>query len=123
MIKKVTAIVRTDALMDVECRLRSLGVPGVTVSRVKGFGEYANFFTPDWKSAYACIEGFIDETQVPSLVDSVIATAYSGVPGDGIIAVAPVDELYRIRDYRRLESLRGRQADDDAGNVAATAEA
>lgn len=116
MIKKITAIIRTDALENVECRLRSLGVPGVTVSRVKGFGEYANFFTPDWKSAYARIEMFIDETRVQALVDSVIATAHSGLPGDGIVVVAGVDDLYRIRDHRRLASLQG-QADEDAGDT------
>ena len=121
MIKKITAIIRTDALEAVECRLRSLGVPGVTVSRVKGFGEYANFFTPDWKSAYARIEMFIDEARVQPLVDSVIATAHSGLPGDGIVAVAGVDDLYRIRDHRRLASLQG-QADEDAGDTAAAAD-
>jgi len=123
MIKKVTAIVRTDALEDVESRLRGLGVPGVTVSRVKGFGEYANFFTPDWKSAHARVEIFIDEAQVQFLVDTIMATAHSGLPGDGIVAVAPVDDLYRIRDYHRLESLPGRRADDDAGHVTATTDA
>lgn len=55
------------------------------------------------------------------LVDSVIATAHSGLPGDGIVAVAAVDDLYRIRDRRRLESLQG-QADEDAGDTAAAAD-
>lgn len=44
--KKVTAIVRTDVLKEVENRLKQLDVPGITVTRVKRFGEYANFLTP-----------------------------------------------------------------------------
>ena len=121
-VKKVTAIVRTDVLEDVENRLRRLGVPGLTVSRVKGFGEYANFFTPDWKSAYARIEIFTDPTQVPPIVDSIMDAAHSGLPGDGIVAVLPVDALYRIRDRSRLQSLHGPHVREDVAETGARVE-
>ena len=109
-LKQVMAIVRTDVLEDVECRLRHVGVPGITVARVKGFGEYANFFTPDWKSAYARIDVFVDEAHTQHIVDAIAQTARTGMPGDGIVAVLPVDKLYRIRDSRELQSL-------DAGHI------
>ena len=43
-LKKITAIIRSDQLEDVENRLKSLDVPGITVDHVKGYGEYANLF-------------------------------------------------------------------------------
>ncbi len=46
--RKVTAIIRPDSLEKVEKALQALSVPGVSVTKVKGFGEYANFYEPDW---------------------------------------------------------------------------
>ena len=108
-LKQVTAIVRTDILEDVECRLRHVGVPGITVARVKGFGEYANFFAPDWKSAHARIDIFTDEAQVQRIVDIIMQAARTGTAGDGIVSVLPVEKLYRIRDHRELHSLQANE--------------
>ena len=106
-LKKITAIVHTLVLEDVETRLRALGVPGITVTRVKGFGEGANFLTRDWMSAYACIEIFTDVAQAEQIVAAIMQVAHTGTAGDGIVAVLPVDALYRIRDHRELHSLHG----------------
>lgn len=54
--RKVTAIIRTDALERVEDRLVREGVKGVSGSYVKGYGEYKNFFTHDWLSRHVRIE-------------------------------------------------------------------
>ena len=113
-LKQVTAIIRTDVLKDVENRLKQLGVPGITVTRVKGFGEYANFLTPDWMSAYAQIEIFTDTTQADQIVEGIVKTAHTGTAGDGIVVVLPVDKVYRIRDDRELHSLHGANAGEDA---------
>ena len=108
-LKKVVAIVRTDMIEHVESRLIQLGVPGITIARVKGFGEYSNFFTHDWLSAYVRIEIFTDPAQVQQIVDAILEAAHTGTPGDGIVSVLPVDSLYRVRDYRKLSSLHGPQ--------------
>lgn len=121
-VKKVTAIVRTDVLEDVESRLRQLGVPGLTVWRVKGFGEYANFFTPDWMSTYARVEIFTDAAQAQQIVDAIMRAAHTGTAGDGIVALLPVDRLFRIRDGRELQSLHGPNVREDGGEPLARAE-
>lgn len=46
--RKITAIVRTFRLEKVEERLRQIGVRGISVSNVKGYGEHANFLARDW---------------------------------------------------------------------------
>ena len=108
-LKKVVAIVRTDVIEHVESRLIQLGVPGITIARVKGFGEYSNFFTHDWLSAYVRIEIFTDLEQVQQIVDAILEAAHTGTSGDGIVSVVPVETLYRIRDHHKLSSLHGPQ--------------
>ena len=44
-LRKVTAIIRSSVLEEVEERLRGIGVRGISVTKVKGFGEYANFYS------------------------------------------------------------------------------
>jgi nitrogen regulatory protein P-II 1 len=97
-LKKITAIVRSTALEHVEQRLRDLGVPGMTVTHVTGFGDYANFFRRDWLVTHAKIEIFTDDTLVPAIVSCITEVAHTGTPGDGIIAVLPVEEFLRIRE-------------------------
>lgn len=104
-VKKITAIVRTHVLEAVEGRLRQLGVAGVSVTRVKGFGEHANFFSRDWLSAQARIEIFADGPDVDRIVEAVMDAAYTGAAGDGIVAVLPVDKLYRIRERREVSGV------------------
>jgi len=100
--KKVTAIVRTDCLESVEHALQTLGVPGITVSRVKGYGEHANFFRSDWCCTHARIEIYAEQTHVDDIVDAILASAHTGLSGDGIVTVIPVERLLRIREKREI---------------------
>ena len=95
--KKINAIIRCEALEEVERRLQDMGVQGMTVSQVKGFGEYANTYTRDWLVTHARIEIFTDEAQADTIAEAIMETAHTGVSGDGIVAILPVDKLLRIR--------------------------
>lgn len=96
-LRKVVAIIRTQTLEEVEGRLVDLGVKGISVTKVKGFGEYANFFKPDWMVSHARLEVFSENSRVPEIVTAIMEMAHTGMPGDGIVAVLPVEGLYRIR--------------------------
>ncbi len=96
-LRKVVAIVRGSVLEKVEERLRELGVKGITVSRVKGYGEYANYYKSDWLVNNARIEIFLAQPEVDTVVNAILDTAQVGTPGDGLVAVLPVEKLYRIR--------------------------
>lgn len=98
--KKITAIVRSARLSDVEARLRDAGVRGVTITRVAGFGEYANLFASDWLTTHARLELFLPAAQVEEVRQVIAAAAATGVPGDGIIVVLPVERLSHIRDVK-----------------------
>ena len=95
--RKITAIVRTSMLEDVERRLKELDVPGISVTKVKGYGEYANFSTSDWIVEHARIEIFLPRERADGVARAVVAAAATGEPGDGIVVVLPVESMYRIR--------------------------
>ncbi|NOZ14157.1 MAG: P-II family nitrogen regulator [Acidobacteria bacterium] len=96
--KKITAIVRTGRLEAVEQALQAVGVKGITVTRVKGYGEHTNFFSSGWYCTHARIEIYTEKSRVQEIANTIIAAAQTGRAGDGIIAILPVDRLYRIRE-------------------------
>jgi nitrogen regulatory protein P-II 1 len=96
-IRKVVAIIRHEVLEKVEERMQSLQVPGITVSKVKGYGQYANFYRHDWMLEHARIEIILRRERVREVVQGIIDAASSGLPGDGLVFVVPVDTVYRIR--------------------------
>lgn len=101
LFRKVTAIIRSDALEKVEQCLQELHVPGISVTHVKGYGNYANFFSRDWQVTHARLEIFIAAERAELVAHAIMDATYSGTPGDGIIAVLPVEKVYRI--YNRAE--------------------
>jgi len=100
-LRKVVAIVRSGVLKKVETRLLELRVPGITVTRVKGYGEHANFFSRDWMIEHARIEIILRQERADEIVRAIVAAASSGLPGDGIVVVIPVESVYRIRSGER----------------------
>ncbi|SFC32714.1 nitrogen regulatory protein P-II family [Marinospirillum celere] len=106
--KLVTAIIKPFKLDDVREALSEIGIQGITVTEVKGFGrqkghtelyrgaEYVVDFLPKVK-----IEVAIDDGRVEGVVEAIINAANTGKIGDGKIFVSPVDEAIRIRTGER----------------------
>jgi len=102
--KKIEAIIKPFKLEDVKTALAELGIQGLTVSEVKGFGrqkghteiyrgsEYAVDFLPKIK-----IEIVLADAQVASVRDAIVKAAKTGKIGDGKIFVSPVESVLRIR--------------------------
>ena len=102
--KLVTAVIKPFKLDDVRMALSEVGVQGMTVTEVKGFGrqkghtelyrgaEYVVDFLPKVK-----LELVIDDAMVDQCVEAITKAAHTGKIGDGKIFVASVDQIYRIR--------------------------
>ena len=102
--KLVTAIVKPFKLDDVREALSDIGVQGITVTEVKGFGrqkghtelyrgaEYVVDFLPKVK-----IEIVVATEQVDAAIEAIIKAARTGKIGDGKIFVMPVEQVVRIR--------------------------
>ena len=109
--KKTEAIIKPFKLDDVREAPPDIGIPGMTVTEVKGFGrqkghtevyrgaEYAVDFLPKIK-----MELVLRDDQVDQAVDVIIETARSGKIGDGKIFIFPVEEAIRIRTGERSDS-------------------
>ncbi|MEN7527569.1 P-II family nitrogen regulator (plasmid) [Cupriavidus basilensis] len=94
--KCVVAIVPSDLLEKLEQQFATVHVPGLTATRVKGYGEYKNFFSSDLTSVHTKIEIFVEEESVQAIADAIFQVARSSVPGAGIVAVMPVDQLLHL---------------------------
>ena len=106
--KLITAIVKPFVLEDVKGALEQIGVLGMTVSEVQGFGrqkghtevyrgaEYSVDFVPKIR-----VEVVVDEAQVDKTIDALIEAARTGKIGDGKVWVTPVETVVRVRTGER----------------------
>jgi len=101
-VAKITAVVRVDRMAPVEARLLELQVPGISITRVKGFGEYVDLFAPGWQTDHARLEIFLEHDRAQEVARAIMEIARTGGAGDGIVVVQEVEAIYRIRDGRRL---------------------
>jgi nitrogen regulatory protein P-II 1 len=102
--KKIEAIIKPFKLDEVKEALQKVGIKGITVSEVKGFGrqkghtelyrgaEYVVDFVPKEK-----IEAVVEDSMVESAVEAIQAAARTDRIGDGKIFVLNIDEVIRIR--------------------------
>ncbi len=109
--KKVEAIIKPFKLEEVKDALHDVGIEGMTVSEVKGFGrqkghteiyrgsEYTVDFLPKIK-----IELVVSDTKVAEAVTAIVKAAKTGKIGDGKIFVSTVEEAIRIRTEEKGEA-------------------
>lgn len=109
--KKIEAIIKPFKLDDVREALTEVGISGMTVTEVKGFGrqrghteiyrgaEYAVDFLPKVK-----LELVLEDNKVEQAIEVIVNSARSGKIGDGKIFVLPVEEVIRIRTGETGES-------------------
>ena len=102
--KKIDAIIKPFKLEDVKEALATIGVEGLTVTEVKGFGrqkghteiyrgsEYTVDFLPKIK-----LEIVLEEDQVDPAVEAIIKSAKTDKIGDGKVFISPIDSVVRIR--------------------------
>jgi len=101
MMKLVTAIVRTAALETIVKSLEDAGIKGMTISEVKGTGEQVQLYRP--YTIHTKIEAFIPDDTVEEATGIILEHASSGMAGDGILAVTPVDHMFNIRTKGKIE--------------------
>ena len=102
--RKVTAIFRLELLEKVERKLQELGVKGVSVSKVKGYGEYADFYAKDWMTNQARVELFTEAAEAETIAQAIMDAASLDMEGDGIVAILPVEKIYRIRTKTEINN-------------------
>jgi len=106
--KLVTAVIKPFKLEDVKGALAEVGVQGMTVTEVQGFGrqgghsetyrgtEYRVTFTPKTR-----IEVIVDDDHADDVVEAILASARTEKIGDGKVWITPIDTIVRIRTGER----------------------
>ena len=109
--KLIIAIIKPFKLEEVKEALGDIGIEGMTVTEVKGFGrqkghtelyrgsEYTVDFLPKVKMEIA-----ISDELVPKVVSTIVAAAKTGKIGDGKIFITPLEDIIRIRTSERGDS-------------------
>ena len=104
----VTAVVKPFKLDDVKVALETIGVQGMTVSEVQGYGrqrghtevyrgaEYTVAFVPKTK-----IEVLVDDADATRVIDAIVTAAGTGSIGDGKVWSSPVGDVVRVRTGER----------------------
>ena len=108
--KKIEAVIKPFRLDEVKDKLTSVGISGMTISEVKGFGrqkghtelyrgaEYTVDFLPKVK-----VEVLVPDDLAPKAIEAIMDSAQTGKIGDGKIFVTSVEEVIRIRTKERGE--------------------
>ena len=106
--KKIEAIIKPFKLDEVKNALHEVGVTGMTVTEVKGFGrqkghtevyrgaEYEVDFVPKLR-----IEVLVDDDRAEAVVDAIVSSAATGKIGDGKVWVVPAETVVRVRTGER----------------------
>ncbi len=109
--KKIEAIIKPFKMEDVKEALAEIGIEGMTVTEVKGFGrqkghteiyrgsEYTVDFLPKVK-----FELVLSDDRVSKAVDAIVSAAKTGKIGDGKVFILPIDDAIRIRTEERGEA-------------------
>ena len=108
MTKLVTAIIKPFKVDDVKAALATLGVQGMTVSEVSGFGRQKGHTEVYRGAEYTVdvvpkvrVEVLCDDGRAADIVASIVEAAHTGKIGDGKVWVTPVEQLVRVRTGER----------------------
>lgn len=106
--KKIEAFIRHESFDAIRDQLDEMGLPSMSISEVKGSGRQKGF-TESYRGAKTTIflrpklklEIVVDDVDVERTVDTILAHAHTGEPGDGKIFIIPVEDAIRVRTAER----------------------
>jgi nitrogen regulatory protein P-II 1 len=108
--KKIEAVIKPFKLDDVKDRLREIGVQGMTICEVKGFGRTGGKKEVYRGSAYVVdfvpkvlVQIVVRDEMAKDVVEALLSVARTGHIGDGKIFITPIEEVIRIRTGERGE--------------------
>jgi len=95
-IKRITAILPIELMASIEEQLRSVGVPGVTVEKVHGYGEHPNYFRRDLMQNNVRLVLYTSDDRVDDILSAISECARDSGIRSGVIAVESIDRLVHL---------------------------
>jgi nitrogen regulatory protein P-II 1 len=102
-LRKIVAIIRSRLLEDVEERLKKIGVKGLTVTSIKGYGEDKAILARNWLGTHARIEIYTEKSNAEKIAKVIMEVAHTGGAGDGIVCIIPVEKIFRVRTRSEIK--------------------
>jgi nitrogen regulatory protein P-II 1 len=99
--KMVVAVVRTTCLEETVKALEEAGVRGMTISQIRGVGHQVTLSKP--YAIHERIEAIVPDELAEKAMNIILGHAKTGLPGDGLIAVLPVESLMKIRTCEKVD--------------------
>jgi nitrogen regulatory protein P-II 1 len=130
MLKKIEAIIREDKVNDVKEALAEIGIVGLNMFEVRGHGRQGGIQLVGRAGTYQVnmlpkiqINIVLSDRNLEDAIETILKSAYTGEPGDGIIFVYPVEEAIRVRTRERGQGAMMYPGDIDAKRASAKADA
>lgn len=105
-IKRITAILPEEMIDCFERSLRKCGVPGMTIDKVRGFGEHANYFASDLMKSNIRVVVYASEERAAAVIDAVQTCALDEHTPSGILAVEAVERLIDLHSGQEMGAER-----------------
>jgi nitrogen regulatory protein PII len=93
---KINVFVSMLSLSSVEEELKAINIAGITVSKVKGYGQHMNFYTPDWQETHARIEIFCEAKDKQDILSAIKQGVGNPASNNGFVAIVPVAEVFSL---------------------------
>ncbi len=97
---KINAFIPILGLEIVETALKSIAVPGISISKVKGYGEHLNYYSEDWLETHVRIEIFCTSKEKEVICRAIKAGIGSPDLHKGFVAVLPVEEIFFLSEFQ-----------------------
>ena len=95
--KMIWAVIRSSRVEPVTRALKSLGVSGCTVSRMRGYGEEWHIYEPLIHGGHYKLELIVEDNQADEVAKQIAENAWTGLKGDGIVSVSDAGHVFKIR--------------------------
>lgn len=114
-IKKVTAIFDELRLQEVENALQQHGITGFTIHKAQGRGAYVNNYNRNQLSSHIQMDIYTSQQLAKFVAKLIISAAHVNAEGEGLVSIAPIDELYWIHTKHAVNEAEFslREIDDD----------
>ena len=104
--KMVWAVIRSDKIAAVARRLKNIRISGCTVFPVRGYGEEWHLYEPLIHGGHHKLEAIVDSDQADDVVREIVEHAFTGLAGDGILAVFDLDHVFKILSKEEFKRSR-----------------
>jgi len=99
--KQIVAIVRQSKIKALTDKLYESDIPGANITTIQGYGEHVNTYAKSILEDSVRVEIFASQKDVKKIAELIVAATYTGLEGDGLIAIMPVDEIYHVRHLKK----------------------